>query len=125
MQIMKIAATLHLIDSGEYVPEIADRHIDAAIDIANELLEANLKLCKDKGIMGVKAEFTAILSLFENDQRPRTERNIIMMKIKSKPFNDFSGNKSELVKKTLGEMVEQRLLTKLMEAGKPQYVLAQ
>jgi spore coat protein CotF len=75
--------------------------------------------------MGVKAEFTAILSLFENDQRPRTERNIIMMKIKNKPFNDFSGNKSELVKKTLGEMVDQKLLAKLMDTGKPQYILAQ
>jgi Protein of unknown function (DUF3987) len=49
MQIMKIAANLHLIDGGEHVPEVADKHVDAAIDIANELLEANLKLCKDNG----------------------------------------------------------------------------
>ena len=125
MQIMKIAANLHLIDSGEYVPEIADKHVDAAIDIANELLEANLKLCKDKGIMGMKAEFTAILSLFENDQRPRTRRNIIQSKCQKIPFKDFSGNKSALIKTTLDEMVEQKLLTKIMDAGKAQYILAQ
>ena len=43
MQIMKIAAILHLMDNGEFVHEIADCHVIAAIDIANELLEANLK----------------------------------------------------------------------------------
>jgi hypothetical protein len=125
MQIMKIAANLHLLNY-DMQSEIPERHVIAAIDIANELLEANLKLCKDKGIMGVKAEFTAILSLFENDQRPRTERNIIMSKSQKIPFKDFSGNKSDLIKTTLREMVEQRLLAKTLDAtGKALYMLAQ
>jgi hypothetical protein len=125
MQIMKIAANLHLLNY-DMQSEISERHVIAAIDIANELLEANLKLCKDKGIMGVKAEFTAILSLFENDQRPRTERNIIMSKSQKIPFKDFSGNKSDLIKTTLREMVEQRLLAKTLDAtGKALYMLAQ
>ncbi|MEY3288901.1 MAG: hypothetical protein RLZZ419_1143 [Pseudomonadota bacterium] len=125
MQIMKIAAILHLIDNGGFVPEIADCHVIAAIDIANELLEANLKLCTDKGILGIKAEFTAILSLFENDQRPRTERNIITTKNKALPFKDFSGNKSELVRCTLEDMVKQNLLLKVGYGGKAQYSLGQ
>jgi hypothetical protein len=125
MQIMKIAANLHLIDGGEYVPEIADTHVEAAINIANELLEANLKLCVDKGILGVKAEFASILSLFEINQQPRTERNIVQIKIKSKPFIDFTGNKSALVKATLREMVDQRLLAIVTVEGKSMYRLAQ
>ncbi len=121
MQIMKIAANLHLMDKGDYNPSIDEKHIDAAIHIANELLEANLKLCKDKGIMGVKAEFTAILSLFEKDQRPRTERIIIQSKSQKTPFKDFSGNKSNLIRETLQEMVKQGLLITTLSGGKVSY----
>jgi len=78
---------------------IPERHIDAAIGIANELLEANLKLCQDKGILGVKAEFESILSLFEINQKPRTERNIIQAKFRRKPFSEYTGNVSDLIEK--------------------------
>jgi len=125
MQIMKIAANLHLIQEGDYQPNIEDKYVEAAIDIANELLEANLKLCKDKGIMGVKAEFTSILSLFENVQRPRTERNIIQSKSQKVPFKDFSGSKTKLIKETLVEMVKQRLLTVVSVGGVTSYAPSQ
>ena len=109
MQIMKIAANLHIADSS-FEPSIPDKHVISAIAIAGELIEANLKLCQAKGIMGIKAEFTAILSLFENDQRSRNERSIIQVKSKTKPFKDFTGNKSKLIADTLAEMVGQKLL---------------
>jgi hypothetical protein len=125
MHIMKKAANLHLMDGGEYMPDIADRHVDSAINIADELLEANLKLCQDKGIIGMKSEFTAILSLFEKDQRPRTERNIIQTKNKALPFKDFTGNKSELIRSTLDEMVKQRVLIRACRDGKSLYQLSQ
>ena len=114
MQIMKIAANLHIADSA-YEPNIPDKHVISAIAIAGELIEANLKLCQDKGIMGIKAEFTSILSLFEKDQRPRTERTIIQAKSQTKPFKDFTGNKSKLILDTLTEMVSQRLLNKTVK----------
>jgi len=114
MQIMKIAANLHIADSS-FEPCIPDRHVISAIAIAGELIEANLKLCQDKGIMGIKAEFTSILSLFEKDQRPRTERTIIQAKSQTKPFKDFTGNKSKLILDTLTEMVSQRLLNKTVK----------
>ena len=120
MQIMKIAANLHLLDEDSS-HEIADNHIIAAINIAHELLEANFKLCQDKGIMGLKAEFTAILSLFEKDAKARSERAIIQTKSSGKPFKDFSGNKSDLIRKTLGEMVKQNLLIVSLIDGKVNY----
>ena len=125
MQIMKIAANLFLLDNVDSETVIPDKHIKAAIHIANDLLEANLKLCQDKGILGVKAEFTSILSLFENDQRPRTERNIIQSKAQKLPFKDFSGSKSGLIRETLIEMVKQRLLTVVLLVGVTNYMQAQ
>jgi len=124
MQIMKIAANIHLMDRESYQPNIPDRHVISAIGIAGTLLEGNLKLCMDKGIIGVKAEFTSILSLFEREKM-RTERIIITTKVKASPFKDFTGNKSDLIRKTLDEMVSQRLLTKLVFDGKPAYQLGQ
>ena len=114
MQIMKIAANMHLMDY-DFNNVIPERHVTAAIDIANELLDAKLKLCMDKGILGVKAEFTAILSLFENNPKPRTERNIIQAKFRQKPFSEYSGNVSELIRTNLAEMVDQKLLKQQYE----------
>lgn len=124
MQIMKIAANLHLLDRESYQPNIPDRHVISAIGIANELLEGNLKLCVNKGIIGVKAEFTSILTLFERE-KVRTERIIITTKVKASPFKDFTGNKSDLIRKTINEMVSQGLLTKLVLNGKPAYQIGQ
>jgi len=125
MQIMKIAANLHLLDGGSTQSEIADHHVKSAIQIANELLEANLALCIDKGIIGVRAEFKSILSLFENSSNARTERNILSVKRKSLPFKDFTGDKANLIRDTLAEMVEQRLLIKFTKDGKAMYEPAQ
>lgn len=125
MQIMKIAANLYLLESRQHGAQIPDRHIKAAIGIANALLEANLTLCRDKGLLGVKAEFSAILSLFEKDPRPRSERNIIGPCIKKKPFNEFSGNRSDQVRSVLDDMVNQRLLSRMIVEAKPMYTLSQ
>lgn len=133
MQIMKIAANLHLLDN--YVNEtstIALSHVKSAIGIAHAMIEANLKLCTDKGIIGVKAEYTAVLSLFKNGNESFTERKIIQFKSKTLPFKDFTGNKSELIRATLNDMVTNKILQDTYtpakkEGGKPikVYSLAQ
>lgn len=111
MQIMKMASILHLLSGDrESFSEIQIHHVKTAIDIAHALIEANLSLCADKGITGRKAEYIAILSLFEHDSRPRTERNIIQSKSGTKPFKELSGNKSKIIRKSLDEMVEDGLL---------------
>ena len=126
MQIMKIAANLHLMQEGDYWPNIEDKYVEAAIDIANELLEANLKLCKDKGVMGVKAEFTAIINYLSAKLGTKSEREILNTMRSTQPFKDFSGTKSQLIKETLIEMEGQRILTKSIEkTGKATYSLAQ
>lgn len=111
MQIMKIAANLHLLDSGQYQPIIDYKHVISAINIAYELLEANFKILNAKGMIGAKAEYTAILALFEKDSSPRTERNIVQCKSQTEPFKSHTGNKSALIKKTLKDMVKARILS--------------
>ncbi|SNX60382.1 Protein of unknown function [Nitrosomonas ureae] len=116
MQIMKIAANLCLIDKNKEEfwesYEIDDKYIDSAINICNTLLEALLKLCQTKGIIGTRAEFASIILLFEDNNKPKTERAIIQSRSRVSPFKQYSGNKSELIRQTLNEMLSQNILTK-------------
>jgi hypothetical protein len=125
MQIMKIAAILHLLGSTSNLDTIDDNHVKAAIGIANELLEANLRLCQEKGIMGIKAEFTAVIKYLTGRSGIKTERDIVNSLRNTQPFKDFTGHKSNLIKTTLAEMVDQRLLTKQLIGGIHQYSLGQ
>ncbi|PXX14775.1 uncharacterized protein DUF3987 [Nitrosomonas ureae] len=125
MQVMKIAANLYLTDRNGDEPLyiIDDKYIDSAIAISNALLEANLKLCQNKGVMGIKAEFNAIIVLFEDNPKPRIERALIQSRSKVSPFKEYSGNKSQLIRNTLNEMVKQRLLAKTTANGSVSYCL--
>jgi hypothetical protein len=126
MQIMKIAANLHLLDAGQHQPVIDDNHVIAAINIAYEMIESNFKILNAKGMIGAKAEYTAILTLFENNAAPRTERNIVGAKIKTEPFKSHTGIKSSLVKQTLKDMVKAKVLRAWVTAeGISMYELAQ
>ena len=111
MQIMKIAANLHLSNFNQSTV-IADNHVTSAIEIANELLEANLRLCQAKGIMGLKAEFTAVINYLTTKHGVKSERELINSLRTTQPFKDFSGKKSELIKDTLAAMTKEGLLVR-------------
>lgn len=118
MQIMKIAANLSLLGKKINIwVGISDKYIEAAINISSAMLEANLKLCQDKGVIGMRAEFEAILRLFEDNPKPRLERAIIQSRSKVTPFKDFSGNKSTRIREVLNDMVSQDILAKNEIAG--------
>jgi hypothetical protein len=127
MQIMKIAANLYLLDRRDnYDPNIPDSIVKSAIGIAHDLLEANLALCKAKGLIGERAEFTAILSLFESNHKPMmTERQIIQSRSRVVPFKDFTGNKSDLIRESLAAMESEGLLASLVIDGAKRYLLKQ
>lgn len=122
MQIMKVAANLSLLgEKLNFWGVVDDKYVDSAISICNELIEANLALCQDKGVMGHKAEFESILRLFEISNKPRLERIIIQSKFNTKPFKDFSGNKSDRIREVLNLMVDQKILRKIEIGGTMQY----
>lgn len=136
MQIMKISACLYLLETFErnkddlyyedFSTEIPDKHINSAVGIANELLEANLRLCINKGIIGIKAEFMAIIRYLTLKQWAKSEREIINTMRATQPFKGFTGNMSKLIRSTLSEMVGQGLLSVVVDGlGKAQYQLAQ
>jgi hypothetical protein len=126
IQIMKIAANLYLLDGGSYSHEIPEHHVRSAIGIANELFHANIELCHHKGVMGIKAEFMAILRMFETSNKPLTERQITTSRCRVSPFKEFTGNKYEAIRKTLMEMVSEGILKIITdETEKTMYLLAQ
>lgn len=111
MQIMKVAANLHLIDGGAYQPEIDDCHVTAAIHIVNDLLIAALGLCHAKGLIGAKAEFSAIITYLSKQNGKGAKMREITNSLKStKPFKDATGSKTESIKNAIIEMTAQGLL---------------
>lgn len=125
MQIMKIAANLHLLDSQQN-ETIAIEYVRSSIDIANAMLEANLKLCIDKGIIGKKSEWVAIIGYFErNHDKTNSYRKINNCLRKQLPFKNLTGNKSAALRKALEEMIESQLITKTTVKKVDLYSLAQ
>jgi hypothetical protein len=121
MQIMKLAANLHLLDSG--APQIEDRHVQAAIGIAGSLLEANLKLCREKGLIGLKAEFQAVIEYLSKKHGECSESEILNSLRNTQPFKSFTGNKREAIRTALAEMMKQGLIELAVTNGKPAYSL--
>jgi tRNA uridine 5-carbamoylmethylation protein Kti12 len=129
MQIMKIAANLHLLDKGFFHPYIEDKHVESAIKIADRLLQHQLKMMRDKGIIGIKAEYQSILALFETNNLPLSYRQITEAKRKVNPFKDTQ-NPSDAIRNALAEMVQVGLLEEVSAANetgkvKTSYRLAQ
>ncbi len=112
MQIMKIAANLHLLDGGAYQSEIDDRHITSAICIVNDLLEAALGLCHDKGIVGAKAEFETIIGYLSNSKRAKgaTWREITNSLKSTQPFKNMTSGRNAAIKSAVDEMTSQGLI---------------
>jgi phage/plasmid primase-like uncharacterized protein len=112
IQIMKIAANLHLCSERRNEEFVEDELVYCAINLTNQMIKNTYKFCLNKGFIGQKAEFISILSLFETDQRPRTARNIIQAKNKTEPFKHLGQgvNKSKIIKQNLDEMVNVGIL---------------
>jgi hypothetical protein len=120
MQIMKIAANLQILDDT-CSNQISDKYIQSAINIADDLLEENLRLCREKGIIGLKAEFSAILNYLSNKNGFRTEQEIINSLKSTKPFKDCTANKAAAIRAALAEMVSQSLISAELVGGKASY----
>jgi hypothetical protein len=116
MQIMKISANLQLlrgvkgdVDLGNY--PIDNDLVKTSILIVADLLEGVLTMLKDKGLVGTKAEYNAILSIFEKDSRAKTFEQIRPSRSKVEPFRSHTGNKAALIKSTLDDMVADGILS--------------
>lgn len=113
MQIMKIAANLHLLDGGAYQPEIEDKHVDSAIWIVDAVLKSMLALCHEKEIIGSKAEYNAIIGYLSGKRDGLKSAEIVEGVRNKKPFKDMTGKKPDAIRMTLSEMIARNLLTQL------------
>ena len=108
---MKISANLH-VASGSNDDLIDSVYVESAIQIVRELLLGLAQLCNVKGLIGNKAEFDAILKMFldKSFTYKQTERQIIQSRSGVEPFKSSTGNKSEMIRLALSELVKQNVL---------------
>ena len=109
MQIMKIAANLHVVEN-QVITEVGIDKVKAAILIADAFLRSTYMICETKGVFGTKSEFTAIISYLSSSNKIRTEREIINSLRRTQPFKTMSGSKSDRIRDALKEMGKQGLL---------------
>jgi len=123
MQVMKIAANLHLLDNRLDM-DISAATVVQAINIVRDLLEANLDYCRMKRLFGIPAEFSAVIGLFEKDPKPRTEQTIINALGGNKLFKSITKGRSGKIRALLAAMVKADYLSiESMEGGGLKYQL--
>lgn len=109
MQTMKLAANLHVFEGGNG-PHIDDKWVKVAIAIVEELMEANLRLCGTKELIGNKAEESAIIRYLDN--RSEVKESALVETIKNRrPFSDMTTNPRQAVRSTVKSMLDAGKLT--------------
>ncbi|HCT99161.1 MAG TPA: hypothetical protein DF614_03570, partial [Methylococcaceae bacterium] len=111
MQVMGIAANLHLLEDGGENTTIDSKHIQTAIDITDQLIISLHNVCLKKDMIGTHAEFKAILDFFvgKPDNFKPTAQEIKKSRTKVKPFTGYN-RKSLRVQYALDHLVEVSLL---------------
>jgi hypothetical protein len=114
MQVMKIASCLQLLTlnnkaDGMGQLMIEGRHVTSAIGIVRDLTEEHLNMMIEKGLMGQRAEFDAIIKLFERTPTRTFEQIRTSWVRHQEPFKS-SSNPSAMIKSTLAELVQSKVL---------------
>jgi hypothetical protein len=109
IQIMKLAANLHLSNGHFFESEIPDKLVNAAIAIVDDIFEASIQICHKKGVAGEKAELEAVINYLSRGN-PKTERDIINSLRNTTPFRNYSGNKTVAIRKSLHYALTQNLI---------------
>ena len=123
MNIMKISANLHLLshDVGS-TSTISNEYVKSAILIVNDLLEHQLSMLTEKGLAGKNAAHAAILRMFDK-AKVLTDRQVASSRCNVSPFKDMTGNKYEIIRNVLYELVNLGELIKTGDGTKATYTL--
>jgi hypothetical protein len=123
MQIMKISANLHLLSNDvDVTSTISNEYVKSAILIVNDLLEHQLSMLTDKGLAGKNAAYDAILRMFDK-VTVLTDRKITTSRCNVMPFKDMTGNKYEIIRNVLHELVNLGELVKTGDGTRATYTL--
>jgi hypothetical protein len=110
IQIMKLAANLHLSNGDFFENEIPDKLVNSAIAIINDIFNASVQIAHKKGVAGEKAEFEAVINYLTSKSN-KTEREIINSLRTTMPFKNYSGNKWGVIKKTIQDLNSQGVIS--------------
>lgn len=123
MQIMKVAANLHLLNS--FVPSsvIGNDCVISAIKIVSDLIEHQFSMLANKGLAGKNAAHDAVMRMFDKSNE-LSDRQITVNRSNVEPFKSATGNRFELIRATLIELVEVGLLSCKGEGTKAIYTLS-
>jgi hypothetical protein len=109
IQIMKLAANLHLTNGQFFENIIPDQLVNSTIAIVNDIFCASVQIAHKKGVAGDKAEFEAVINYLTG--KSKTEREMINSLNRTLPFKNYSGNKSVAIKKTIQNLASQGVIT--------------
>jgi hypothetical protein len=120
MQIMKVAANLHLLSGVDIKPHdgtphseqnlvIPDALVEAAINIVDDLLEHHLTMLESKGVTGNKAEWQAIIRYLSNRKGAVSADMVNSLKTTA-PFKAMTGSKAAAIKNAVAEMLKEGVL---------------
>ena len=90
---------------------IRDKYVVASIKIANDLLYELIATLGLKGIAGRKANHEVVLRIFEKDNRPLLESQIVKSRSQVTPFKEMSEGKAAAVRKIIHELMAAGTLT--------------
>jgi hypothetical protein len=113
MQIMKIAANLHILKYSHLPPSTIDNDtVISAINIMRDMTEAHLMMLQDKGAVGVTAEYSAIISYLSRKSAKGVMKREMVNSLKTtQPFKSITGSKNAAINNAIDEMLEFGLLT--------------
>jgi len=125
MQVMKIAAILHLASDERASMTIGHRHVEQAISIVSNLVETSYRTLVEREVIGRSAEFVAIESMRDLQAgKWKTERQIIQSRSRVEPFRSIdSASKSDAIRQALASMHEAGLVQMMIDGGQIKYRL--
>jgi len=111
MQIMKIAANLHILSGNPgYVIDL--NITKTAIQIANAMISVIIGLCKDKGMMGLTAEYRAVIEYMSKPGKGNVNINDLKNAVRDRvPFKHLPARKMAAVQSTLEAMAGDSLIS--------------
>ena len=111
MQIMKLSANLHLL-SGSKKTAIDIDTTKCAIRIANAMIDVIINLCKDKGMMGITAEYRAVIEYMSKPGKGNVNIRDLKNAIRDRvPFKHLESGKTAMVSSTLQSMELDGIIT--------------
>lgn len=134
MQVMKIAATLHMADeclelatpdTSFWQPHyiIKDKYVTMAIDVVRITLEQLIHTLEVNGIIGRDSYMDALADYLEGKHKPLTARAIAQSQ-KNRPIFKDTGSPTKHINEALQRLVDIEVVTATQETigGKPQTV---